>query len=119
AAVTAAAVIAEIAAAAEITAAAERRARTAPTARSPAPRAWAILGRVDAQRPPAQLVAVELLDCLCGAFVGGELDEGESARTPALPVHRQVDVADLANLGEKGLNFGFGGIEIEVTDEDF
>src|SRR5436189_100946 len=87
--------------AATITAAAVGRPRSA--AAGPGA-ARAVFGRVDAEGATAQLVAIEFLDGLRGVLVRGEFDERESAWPPVLPIHRQIDVADLANLGEEVLH---------------
>jgi len=71
-------------------------AATAPTAAAPAGRALASLAH--GERPAPELRAVEGADRRLGLGIGGELDEGEAARPPGLPVGDDLHLFDLAPL---------------------
>src|SRR5687768_6443679 len=100
------------AAAAAVSAAAGTSAAAAAAA---APALGTVLGLVDAQRAAVEVGAVHLLDRRLGRLGGRHLDEGESARSPGLPLDHQLDLDDLAELGE-GVTEGLvGGRERQVT----
>src|SRR5688500_4470744 len=104
--------ISTAAAAAPVSAAAGTSAAASATA---APALGTVLGLVDAQRAAVEVGAVHLLDRRLGRLGGRHLDEGESARSPGLPLDHQLDLDDLAELGE-GVTEGLvGGRERQVT----
>ena len=64
-------------------------------------RAWGpVLGRVDRQPSPLDLAVVKELDCRGGLGLGGELNERESPGPPGLAIRGQIDLDDIASLGE-------------------
>jgi hypothetical protein len=50
--------------------------------------------------------------------LGGELDERESPGPPGLAIRGQVDLDDVAGLGEERSESVRGGVEGEIPDED-
>lgn len=77
-----------------------------------------VLGHVDPQATPVELLAVEARDRLLRAFRRRELDEGETSRTTGRPVRGNDDLADLTGLGEQGLNVLTRGIETQIAYKD-
>src|SRR5437667_273657 len=69
---------------------------SAHAAAAPAGRPLASLAH--GERPAPELLAVEGADRRLGLGIGGELDEGEAARPPGLPVGDDLHLFDLAPL---------------------
>jgi hypothetical protein len=82
-----------------------------------APRA--ILGQVDTERTAIELLTVEALDHRGRLGVARELDEGEPARATGLPIGGKGDVEDRPGWGQELLEALLGGLEAQITDEDF
>ena len=77
-----------------------------------------VLGGVDREPSSIDLAVVKELDRRGGLGLGGELNEREPPGPPGLAIRRQVDLDDVARLGqERGQRVG-GGAEGEVPDED-
>jgi hypothetical protein len=72
---------------------------------------------VDTETPALELVAVKLLDGLCGIRLFAEFDEGESSRTPSNAVGWHEYPDHLTHLGEKGFEFTLRRIVAQVPDE--
>src|SRR5439155_17008301 len=71
----------------------------AAAAAAAAPAAGRPLARLaHGERPAAELRAVEGADRRLGLGIGGELDEGEAARPPGLPVRDDLHLFDLAPI---------------------
>jgi hypothetical protein len=73
---------------------------------------------IDAEVAAGELVVVELLDRPLRLLGGLEFDERETAGACGLAITRQEDVFDLPDLREQVLQLFFGGLEIEVANED-
>src|SRR5207253_10672025 len=71
-------------------------AAAAPTPTAPAGRPLASLAH--GERPAPERLAVEGADRRLGLGIGGQLDEGEAARPPGLPVGDDLHLFDLAPL---------------------
>ena len=78
----------------------------------------ALAGLADPQRPAAELDAVEFLNRLRHEVGVAELHECETAGPVGGPVHRQDDIDDLADSGERGLQFLPGRLVAQVANED-
>src|SRR5258705_466887 len=84
-------------------AAARAAAAAPPAAPAPAPAPAPAAGRplaslAHGERPAPELRAVEGADRRLGLGIGGELDEGEAARPPGLPVGDDLHLFDLAPI---------------------
>jgi len=77
------------------------------------------LGLVDPDRPPADLLAVELLDGLGYTLGVRKLDEREAARPAAGAIDRNEHFLDVTDLAEDGFELALRGLEVQVPDEDF
>src|SRR5206468_2497677 len=65
---------------------------------APAPAGRPLASLAHGERPAPELRAVEGADRRLGLGIGGELDEGEAARPPGLPVGDDLHLFDLAPL---------------------
>src|SRR5439155_3841031 len=65
---------------------------------APAPAGRPLASLAHGERPAPELLAVEGADRGLGLGIGGELDEGEAARPPGLPVGDDLHLFDLAPL---------------------
>src|SRR5204863_1890376 len=65
---------------------------------APAPAGRPLASLAHGERPAPELRAVEGADRRLGLGIGGELDEGEAARPPGLPVRDDLHLFDLAPL---------------------
>jgi hypothetical protein len=77
-----------------------------------------VLGGVDREPSSIDLAVVKELDRRGGLGLGGELNEREPPGPPGLAIRRQVDLDDVARLGQEGGQRVGGGGEGEVPDED-
>ena len=95
-------------------------ARSRPRAAGEAPPSAGARGPIlrlgDAQRPPFQVLAVELPNAALDGLLLLELDEGEPARATRLAVHDHVHGIDGAVPLEGGANVFFGAREGKVSD---
>src|SRR4029077_13884517 len=78
-----------------------------------------VFGRVYAQRPAAQFIAVEFLDGARRRLVRGEFHAGQAAWAATLTVGGQEHVTNLASLREQRLNFVTRGVEVQVSYKHF
>ena len=62
---------------------------------------------------------MHLLDRLGCLLLRGETDERETAWAARLSIDRDVNIHDLANLGQQLTELLFGDAEVEITDEYF
>jgi hypothetical protein len=111
---TTAAVAAAITAATTTAAAAAEAATAAAT--TTAATTGTLLGDVDAQRAPFEILLVQLVERLLGALGRRHLDEAETARLASHPVEHQLDLFDFTARGELLLDQVFSGVEGQVAD---
>lgn len=78
-----------------------------------------VLGRIDVEFAPQQLLAVELRDRFSGFGFAGKLHKGEPARTAGPVIAGQVDVDDLTRGGQKRGQLIGRCLKIQIPDKDF
>lgn len=76
-----------------------------------------VLRNVQAQRTPADLTAVHLLDRLPCVLLRGESNEREAPRAARLAILRNVNVHDFPNFSEQRAKLFVRRCEIEVPYE--
>jgi len=80
---------------------------------------FARLGLIDLKRAPAELGAVESLNCRRAFFFGLHFDKPEPARAASFAIFNQRDVFDCARFREQCLQIATRRIEREITNIKF
>jgi len=76
----------------------------------------ALFGLIDAKRAAVDRLAVHAFNCALRVFRGPHGDEREAARAASFAVGNQVDVVDVAEIGERGTDAVSSGVEREITN---